>query len=140
MGKTLKIEGKTHTYCRQKKNLQVILKRIDKTNTRKMQRLYKRYVWFEDWQLQRNHVETVLSKLKWKPDMDAACDIEGSNKHFENYCSIKRSALLEDLTPYKVYCNPPFFHCKEFITKFEVTKQSNTNFKAVIILPRRKST
>ena len=71
--------------------------------------------------------------------MDAACDIHGTNKHFENYCSINRDALLQDLTPYRVYCNVPYLLSKEFINKFEETKNLNIDFKAVIIIPFRPS-
>ena len=73
------------------------------------------------------------------PNMDACCDIHGTKKHFYHFCSIKRDALLQDLTPYNVYCNVPYLLSKEFIEKFEATNDQNQDFKAVIIIPLRPS-
>ena len=105
----------------------------------KKKALYKRFAWLDDWLLQRTHLEEVLSRISWKPNMDAACDIHGTNKHFENYCSIKRDALLRDLSRFSVYCNVPYLLSKEFINKFEETKHQHQDFKAVIIIPLRPS-
>ena len=139
MGKTLRIQGKPLTFNQQKKKLKRILKRVDSLSLRKKQGLYKKFTWLDDWLLQRIHLNDVLNKIKWEPNMDAACDIKGSNKHFENYCSIKDCALKRDLTPYRVYCNVPYLLSKEFINKFEETKQQHQDFKAVIIIPLRPS-
>ena len=106
---------------------------------RQKKALYKRFTWLDDWLLQDTHLKEVLSKITWEPNMDAACDIHGSNKHFEHFCSIKRDALLQDLSPYRVYCNVPFLLSKEFIDKFEATKDQHQDFKAVIIIPLRPS-
>lgn len=64
----------------------------------KKQALYRKYAWLDDWLLQGIHLQEVLRLITWKPNMDAACDIEGTNKHFEKYCSINDDALLKDLT------------------------------------------
>ena len=106
---------------------------------RKKKALYKRFAWLDDWLLQGTHLNEVLSRITWKPNMDAACDIHGTNKHFENYCSIKRDALLRDLSPFSVYCNVPYLLSKEFINKFEATKHEHQDFKAVIVIPLRPS-
>ena len=139
MGKTMRLCGKPLTFGQQKTNLKKILKRVDRMSLRKKKALYKRFVWLDDWLLQFIHLNEVLRRIKWQPNMDAACDIHGTNKHFENYCSIKQDALLQDLTPYKVYCNVPYLLSKEFINKFEETKQQHQDFKAVIIIPLRPS-
>ena len=139
MGKTMRISGKPLTFEQQKKKLKKVLKRVDRMSLRKKQALYKRFAWLDDWLLQLAHLNEVLSRIKWQPNMDAACDIHGTNKHFENYCSINRDALLQDLTPYRVYCNVPYLLSKEFINKFEETKNLNIDFKAVIIIPFRPS-
>ena len=96
MGKTLRM--KLLTYDQQKKKLKGILKRVKSMALINKKRLYKKFLCVDDWLLQRIHLQIVLGELDWTPDMDAACDIKGSNKHFANFCSIKRDALLEDLT------------------------------------------
>ena len=138
MGKTLRV--KLLTSDQQKKKLKAIYKRANSMALTNKKRLYKKFLCVDDWLLQHTHLQIVLGELDWTPDMDAACDIKGSNKHFANYCSIKRDALLEDLTQCNVYCNPPYLCCGEFINKFEETKQERNGFRAVIILPLRKST
>ena len=139
MGKTIRISGQPLPLKTQKKNLKSILKRVDRMSLQKKKALYKRFTWLDDWLLQRTHLEEVLSKIAWEPNMDAACDNCGTNKHFEHFCSTKRDALLQDLSPYNVYCNVPYLLSKEFIHKFEVTKDQHQNFKAVIIIPLRPS-
>ena len=139
MGKTIRISGQPISFKTQKKNLKTVLKRVDRMSLQKKKALYKRFTWLDDWLLQRTHLKEVLSKITWEPNMDAACDIHGSNKHFEHFCSTKRDALLQDLSPYNVYCNVPYLLSKEFIHKFEVTKDQHQNFKAVIIIPLRPS-
>ena len=139
MGKTIRISGQPISFKTQKKNLKTVLKRVDRMSLQKKKALYKRFTWLDDWLLQDTHLKEVLSKITWEPNMDAACDIRGSNKHFEHFCSTKRDALLQDLSPYNVYCNVPYLLSKEFIHKFEVTKDQHQNFKAVIIIPLRPS-
>ena len=88
----------------------------------KKMELYREYDFLDDWMLQRPLLEKLLSEINWVPNMDAACDIKGSNKHFDNYYSLERDALREDLTRDRVYCNPPYLLAKEFTSKFEETK------------------
>ena len=135
MGKTIRISGQPISFKTQKKNLKTVLKRVDRMSLPKKKALYKKFNWLDDWLLQDTHLKEVLSKITWEPNMDAACDIRGSNKHFEHFCSTKRDALLQDLSPYNVYCNVPYLLSKEFIHKFEVTKDRHQDFKAVIIIP-----
>ena len=139
MGKSLQLKEKKPTFKQQRKQLKEDLEKLDTMTLQEKQALYKKYPWLDDWLLQRIHLNDALNKIKWSPNMDAACDIKGSNKHFENYCSIKDCALKRDLTPYRVYCNVPYLLSKEFINKFEETKQQEKDFKAVIIIPLRSS-
>jgi len=43
-----------------------------------------------------------------------------------------------DFSKEKVYCNPPWNLAEQFIKKFEATKVSNKEFKAIIIIPDKK--
>ena len=139
MGKTIRISDQPLPLKTQRKKLKSILKRVDRMSLRQKKALYKKFPLLDDWLLQDTHLEEVLSKITWVPTMDAACDSHGTNKHFEHFCSIKRDALLQDLSPYRVYCNVPFLLSKEFIDKFEETKDQHQDFKAVIIIPLRPS-
>ena len=122
-----------------KKELKEKLKLWNTYSYEKKKELYREYDFLDDWMLQRPHLEKLLSKIHWVPNMDAACDIKGSNKHFENFCSIDDDALKKDLTQYLVYCNIPFRLCEKFLEKFEKTKNQNKAFKALIVLPYRDS-
>ena len=122
MGKTIRISDQPLLLKTQRKNLKTVLKRVDKMSLPKNKALCKRFPLLDDWLLQRTHLEEVLSKITWEPNMDAACDIHGTNKYFEHFCSIKRDALLQHLTPYNFNCNVPYLLSKEFIEKFEATK------------------
>ena len=83
-----------------KKELKEKLKLWNTYSYEKKKELYREYDFLDDWMLQRPHLEKLLSKIHWVPNMDAACDTKGSNKHFENFCSIDDDALEKDLTPY----------------------------------------
>ena len=94
---------------------------------------------YENLMIQDHFVEQLKQKIPWTITMDATCDPDGSNRHAAKWCSVDNSALTADLTNEVVFSNVPFKTPAPFIEKYEATKDSEAKFKAMIVVPDRKS-
>ena len=71
--------------------------------------------------------------------MDACCNRRGTNAHANKFCSAWKSAFDQDLDNENVYFNPPYKMCGDFVVHFEHIKKRVKQFKAMSVLPERKS-
>ena len=100
---------------------------------------YKKCEFLEDWMLQDFYFNDLQKKIKFRITMDACCNRRGTNAHAKQFCSAWKSAFDQDLDDENVYFNPPYMMCDDFVVHFEHIKKRVKKFKAMSVLPERKS-
>lgn len=95
--------------------------------------------YFENWMLMPFYVYKLFDMISFDITMDGCCDLAGSNKYADKWCSAEESCLDANLDEEHVYANTPFRISDQFVEHFEATKRRSRKFKALIIVPDRHS-